>query len=258
MKVELQNSSVVVIPTLKRPEFLALTLERLSQTPEAEHLDIRIFLDTATDQQLDDVEYCRDTYLPTAEIFRAGEHISVLSGCWNILNALKSGYEMGAEFIYLVEEDVAVRPNFFQWHKEQHDSNDYFVTCARRCGHMPPDFYSNPGTCYRRDKFAQVIPHICEEYFSEPRTYLKKHFPTMDGMDGPLDDGLIRKVIRSTGGKVLCADPSVAVHQGFHYYDRLPEFKLKVGSIQDRVEQLKALLPTIDPKGRYSQDFEPY
>lgn len=250
--------STIVIPTLRRPEFLALTLERLSQAPEAEHLDVRIFLDTATKERLADVEYCRDVYFPTAEIFRAREHVKVLSGCWNILHALKEGYETGAEYIFLVEEDIMIRPNFFFWHLQKHSENDFFVTCGRRHGHMPLDFYSNPGTCYRRDKLALVMPHICPEFFADTKRYLNKHFPTMIGMDGPLDDGLIRKVIRSVNGKVLCADPSVAVHQGFRFYNRANEYKIIDGPIRSRIAQLRELLPKVNPADRYAGDFEPY
>ena len=250
--------SVVVIPTLRRPEMLALTLEKLSKTPQAEHLDVRIFLDTAPPETLEDVAYCRDTYLPTAEIFQAGEHVKVLSGCWNILNALKNGYETGADRIFLVEEDVFVAPNFFEWHWQKHSEGNHFVTCGRRHGRMPMDFYSNPGTCYTRESLGQVMPHICDDFFRDTKAYLSKHFPTMIGKDGDLDDGLIRKVQRSVNGKVTCAQPPVAFHQGFHYYNCFQEFKINGGSIQLRIAQLRHLLPTIDPHGRYTSDYEPY
>jgi hypothetical protein len=246
------------MPTLKRPEFLALSLEKLAFTPESNSLDVRIFLDTASDERLRETEYVRDTYLPTAEIFRAGEHIPVLSGCWNILQALKAGYETGAELVYLIEEDVLVRPNFFQWHEQTHASGDYFVTCGRRLNRMPLDFYSNPGTCYRRGAFSQVIPHIKEDFFKDPGGYLKKMFPKMDGMDGPLDDGLIRKVCRSVGGKVTSAEPNVAVHQGFHYYNLIDPYKNTGANIQERIEKLQELLSTVKRTDRYAGDFEPY
>jgi hypothetical protein len=244
------------MPTLKRPEFLALTLEKLSLTPEAEHMDVRICADTCTDERFQEITYVRDVYLPTAEIFRAGPHVNVLSGTWNILNSLKMGYETGAEFIFFIEEDVLVKPEFFRRHWEMHDSGDYFVTCGRRYRRMPIDFYSNPGTCYRREALGLVLPHICEEYFRVPGSYLDRVFPSMRGMDGPLDDGLIRKVQRSVNGKVLCAVPAVAVHQGFHYYNLVDEFMNRGKDIREKIEILRAMLPTIDPRGRYTSDFE--
>src|SRR5208282_417358 len=103
--------SAVVIPACKRPEFLALTLEKLSRTPEIESVDVRIFLDSGSEERLKEVEYVRDTYLPVAELFRAHTHVIAPSGTWNILGSLKAGYETGADFIYLVEEDIMCYPN---------------------------------------------------------------------------------------------------------------------------------------------------
>lgn len=238
---------------------LALTLEKLSRTPEAQYLDIRIFLDTSSDEVLSDVEYCRDTYLPTAEIFRAGEHVKVLSGCWNILKALESGYQTGAEYVFLVEEDVFVAPDFFSWHLAKHVEREHFVTCGRRHGRMPKDFYSNPGTCYSRQALTQILPHINADFFRDTRAYLDKNFPTMVGKDGNLDDGLIRKVQRSVGGRVCCADPAVAFHQGFHYYNRMGGYVNTGKTIQERIDFLRILLPTLNPKlNKYVADYEPF
>lgn len=253
----LMPRSTVVIPTRHRIEMLALTLEKLSRTPEIDRIDVRIFLDMAPPEVLDEVEYCRDMFLPPAEIFQSQEHIQVLSGCYNILGALKNGYETGAKYVFLVEEDVFVAPSFFQWHWQRHEEDDYFVTCGRRHGRMPLDFYSNPGTCYSRAALSQIVPHIGDEFFRDTKTYLDKHFPTMIGKDGNLDDGLIRKVQRTVKGKVLCAVPPIAFHQGFHYYQKFSEYKIE-GPIQTRIAKLRELLPKIDPQGRYTADYEPY
>ncbi len=250
--------SVVCIPTLKRTEFLALTLERLSQTREAEHLDVRIFVDWGINGRYEDVAYVRDTYLPTADIYQANPHVSVLSGTWNILMALKDGYESGADYIFLVEEDVMVRPNFFQWHWATQASDDYFVTCGRRHFRMPVDFYSNPGTCYRREKLAMVIPHINDEYFAGTDKYVDKHWPQFRGQDGSLDDGMIRKILKSVNGKAMCAVPPVAHHQGFRFYNRMDGFVNHGKTIQEKIESLREIVSRIDPTFRYTQDFEPF
>jgi hypothetical protein len=235
---------------------LALTLENLSKTPEADKLDVRIFLDHSPEKKLEETEYVRDKYFPAAEIFRAHIHVIAPSGSWNILGALKSGYETGSPYIFLVEEDVLIRPEFFQRHLEMQNSGDYFVTCGRRCGRMPLDFYSNPGSCYKREKLGLVVPHICMSYFANQAAYVEKHFPGMDDA-GVLDDGLIRRVMRSVGGKAIVAEPRICSHIGWHYYGRLEPWIVK-GTIEERIEQLRKMLPTVDPNGRYSRDFEVY
>jgi hypothetical protein len=247
---------ITVMPTYKRPEMLALSLEKLSQVPQANSLDVRIYLDHTTDDRLGEVEYARDEYFPTAEIYRAYNHVLLPSGVWNILHALRSGYESGADLIFMVEEDIFVRSEFIERHVEMQASGDFFVTCGRQLPNLPLDYYSNPGTCYRREKLGLVVPHINEKYFADPRGYLNRNFGVMDDA-GILDDGLIRRVMRSTGGVAKCAVPAIAFHQGFHYYDKMAQYKTS-GPIQDRIAQLRVILEKVSPDDRYTHDFEPF
>lgn len=246
------------MPTLVRTEMLALSLEKIAQTKEGQYLDVRIFLDTCPDEKLADVEYVRNVYLPTAEIFKASEHIKVLSGCYNILQSLKAGRETGKEFIFFIEEDVLIRPWYFDLHWRVHNSGQYFVVSGRRHGRMPLDFFSNPGSSYRRESLGKITPHINDEYFSNPEMYLNKHFSTTVGQDGFLDDGLIRKVQKATGGKVLCLDPPSCSHVGFRYYDRMDGYVNTGKTIQEKIVCLREMLSRIDSKNRYTMDFEPY
>jgi len=245
--------SVVVVPTFARPEFLALSLEKISQADDVPG-DVRIFLDTCSDGRLDEVEFVRDHYYPTADIFRTGFHIVVPGGSWNILHALAEGYATGAELVYFVEEDVFVRPGFFRRHIELQESGDYFVTCGRKLKNRDDSYYSNPGTCYRREKLELVMPHIGLQYFADQEGYLSRLFPHMDDA-GTLDDGLIRRVMQSVGGKVKCAVPAIASHCGFHYYGKFEQYKT-VGSIEERISQLRIILAKVDPKDKYTSDFE--
>ena len=157
----MKSDSVVVIPTCNRPEFLALVLEKLSRTPESDSIDVRIFLDSGSEARLKEVEYVRDTYLPTAEIFQAHTHVVAPSGTWNILNSLKAGYETGAAFIYLVEEDVMVlSEDFFQRHRDMQDSGDYFVNLRPALRSYADRFLSKPGYLLPQGKARpRYTPH---------------------------------------------------------------------------------------------------
>jgi hypothetical protein len=182
----------------------------------------------------------------------------VPSGSWNILQALKSGYETGAEYIAFVEEDVLVAADFFDRHLELQVSNDYFVTCGRKLPYFDDTFYSNPGTMYRREKLGLVIPHICDAYFFNQKAYIEKNFPRDDSM-GILDDGLVRHVMASVGGKAKCAVPRIASHVGWHYYGKMHQYKNE-GRLEDRIAWIREFLSDIparkaaDP--RYIGDLE--
>ena len=62
----------VVIPSCHRPELLALCLLALSGAPDCP--EVHIYADTAA--KIDEIEYVRDQYFPTATIFHAKPHIS--------------------------------------------------------------------------------------------------------------------------------------------------------------------------------------
>jgi len=243
----------VVMPTYKRLEMLALALERLRQCPESSQVEVRIHLDHSNEThvaeaRLNETEYVRDTYFPDAQIYVAKNHPLAPSGCWNILHALKAGWETGAEYIALVEEDCLVKPDFFQKHLALQASDDYFVTSGRALSYLGEDYYTNPGSCYRRDKLALVIPHINDAYFADLTGYLDRHFGQMpDG--GNLDDGLVRRVMRSVQGIAKCVSPAVVSHVGFHYYQRMQHYKNE-GSIQERVSWLREFLSDIPARKR--------
>lgn len=240
---------------------LALSLERLAAAQYVSDLDVRIYLDVAPAKTLDEVEHVRELYLPEAQIFQAAEHPEAPSGCWNILNALKSGYETGAEYVFLVEEDVMVYPDFFKWHwnaqLDHYDKeNDFVATCGRRWKYYSHDFYTNPGSCLSRKLLNEVVPHINEKFFEDRRGYMNQEFGVMDEASD-LDDGLIRRVLRHVCGEIYYPDSPVCAHQGFWAYGKFAQYKTH-GTIDERIEQLRRMLPEIDPKDRYTKDFEPY
>lgn len=232
---------------------LALTLERLSQANQRP-ADVRIYADTHAN--LEEVRFVRDTYLPEANLFHQPPHITTPSGCWNILDSIKKGFETGAEFVFLIEEDIAVYPDFFNWHWSQ---TDCLASCGRKDRHHFPLYgplYTNPGSCLRRPLLERLVPHINDDYFSRLHEYLDEHFGTWDTQSN-LDDGLIRRVIRQMDGRAVYPDTPVCAHQGFRFYNKL-DLYMNEGTIQERIAGLRKMIASIKPGDRYAADFEPY
>jgi hypothetical protein len=231
---------------------LALCLERLG---DARGLPpVSIYADTSAN--LDEIEWVRDTYLPTADIHHAKPHLEVPSGCWNILNSIKQGYLTGADRVYLVEEDVMVRPNFFEWHNSIGD--EFLASCGRKDPAFYPRYpglYTNPGSCLHRDLLDAVVPHINDDYFRRLRDYMDEKLPPKWDEHSNLDDGLIRRTIRNMQGKCAYPETPVAVHQGFHFYRKVDRF-VNEGTIEERVEGLRKMLARIKPMERYAHDLE--
>jgi hypothetical protein len=254
-----QHKSVIAIPAAKRPELLALTLEKLSaalphQSTPTSSPDVHIYADSIDETRLREIEIVRDLYLPEAFLFRAGKHVSAPSGCWNILNAIKNASRW-AESVYLVEEDVLVYPYFFQWHQSQ--------TSPASCGRRHPDkrwkyrhLYTNPGSCLRRPLLDALVPHINDEYFSDTRGYLDRTFGPWHEITH-LDDGLIRNVMRANGWEAAYGKP-VCAHIGFRGYAQLDLFQNNELDLEKRIERAREIMATTTADNPWSADFEPY
>ena len=243
------------MPTLKRPEMLALALESIDRADQAPD-DVRIYIDYTDQSKIaDEVEYVRNTYLPRATIYQAKPHVKAPSGCWNILNSLKGGYESGADTIFFIEEDVRVYHDYFTWSTRAQDSG-CFATSGRYIKRYGENYYTNPGASFRRESLALVVPHISDSFFNSRRDYLTNTFGAFEEASD-LDDGLIRHVMRSVNGFVKYPETPKVAHQGFRMYCRMEEFR-PMGKIQQRIEQLRNILKHVDPTWRFTQDFEPF
>jgi len=248
-------NEVVVIPTFARPELLALTLEKLGQIVDAPD-DVRIFLDTSSEQRVAEVGWVRDAYLPRAQIFHARPHVKAPSGSWNILHAIKSGYKTGASAVYLLEEDVLCYPYYFSWHRSQ--------TAVASCGRYHHDgrwkfrhLYTNPGACLKRPLLDALVPHICDAYFQDMRGYLDRTFGAWHEIT-QLDDGLVRNTMRQNNWLPVYPKAPVCAHIGFRAYDSLDIYKNYGLDLGTRIQRAREIMATTSNRDQYAKDFEPY
>lgn len=229
-------------------------MERLRQTNQLPD-DIRVYADFGSN--LEEIQYVAETYLPQAKVFQQPDHMQAPSGCWNILDSIKKGYETGAYRIFLIEEDIMIRPHFFDWHLSQ---TDCLASCGRKDRFHYPLYgplYTNPGSCLHRELVEQIVPHICDDYFHRLRGYLDDHFGPWDTQSN-LDDGLIRRVIRLMGGKAVYPDLPVCAHQGFRAYNKLDLYMNYETDIEKKIARLREILRNVRPTDRYTKDFDVY
>jgi hypothetical protein len=244
---------LIAIPTAKRPELLALTLQclgNISAKPE-----VHIYADSVSETALREIEQVRDLYLPEAFLFHAAPHIKAPSGCWNILNAIKSAAKF-AESVYLVEEDVLVYPYFFEWHESQ----TAVASCGRR--HYDTrwkfrDLYTNPGSCLRRPLLDALVPHICDEYFSDTRGYLDRTFGPWHEITH-LDDGLVRNVMKANGWLPAYPEKPVCAHVGFRGYRQLDIYQNNETDLLKRIKRAEELISDPPQQQIWAKDWEPY
>jgi len=251
-----RDNSVVVMPTFARPEMLAHALMHLAK---AEDLPpVHIFLDSgAPEGRLDEVRWVRDTYLPQAALHQQASHMPVTSGTWNILKSMEFGYYYGAEYVFIVEEDVMMRHDFMARHEAVRTSGNYKATCGRR---VPAffkkygDLYTNPGSCLTQKLLSVLVHHINDEYFANTGGYIRKTFGH-EPYNSSLDDGLIRMVMLETGWKCGYPEEPICAHQGFHWYDEIDIYSNR-GTIQEKIARFGRITASIKPGDRYAGDFE--
>jgi hypothetical protein len=226
--------SIVVIPTAHRPEMLAKCLQYLDTARNRPN--VHIYADNVDESRLSEIEQVRDLYLPDAFLFHAKSRPDVLSGSWNILNAIKDGARW-AENVYLVEEDVLVYPEFFEWHEAQ--TTD--ASCGRfdRYTRNRVNLYTNPGSCLRRRLLDALLPHINDEYFTDQQKYCEKYLGSEYGY---LDDGLIRRIIDKHNFTVSLAIPAVCAHIGFRLYNRASPYLNPGKTLEEKIKGLDGVL----------------
>jgi hypothetical protein len=77
----------------------------------------------------------------------------------NLATSLKNAYNTGAKRIFLVEDDIIVSPDIFEWHEAVLDDANPFVSCA---------------TALNKSAHFQINgPQAMDESYQDPSAYLK-------------------------------------------------------------------------------------
>ena len=227
----------VLVTTYNRPAYLKLCLEYLSRAEGIADKEIFIYADRGLSGQslMEMCDVVRE--FPQLEIktFIRPQH-NYQGNSYNTLEAYKEAYYSDAKFVYLVEDDVLVQPDFFRWHEAVQAQGDYLCSVAYRCSRNPlvrKDIvdstlyfesscdYASIGVAWRREKLAPIIEHAHEEYYSDLSGYLARNFPKNRFSGGYAEqDGLIMRILGATNGLVAWSFVPRCYHIGFSGYNR--------------------------------------
>jgi hypothetical protein len=121
---------VVIVPCYERPEYTRLCLEYLSRARGIENKEIWIFLDNHRETDFRKIFDAQQPNLKYASFVNCQLPHDTYGNSKNLLDGLKAAYDSGAQRIFLVEDDIIVAPDIFEWHEEILDTVDPFVSCA--------------------------------------------------------------------------------------------------------------------------------
>jgi hypothetical protein len=267
------DKDIVIVPSAWRPEFLEMCLEHLAACPELSDKQIWIVQDFKTGQEKFQEEL-NETF-SVVEKWRSifGKRLTAIlrpsnnfyGGSYSVLSALNRAYKTTAKYVFEVEDDILVSPDFFKFHERVQNAGDYFCSIA---GTFEKDsegkpfplewktnynaYFKNPacrtlGMCFKRENLGKVLEHYKPEYYTSDQTmvdYMYANFrDSKYGIECVEYDGLISRVMEQDGRPAACSCAQRARHIGIWGYHRgigLPN--MIQGTLEYRIEQYKKLL----------------
>lgn len=250
---------IVIVPTYFRPEYLTLCLEHIEAARKGRELEVRVYHDArkvAYVNAQDTQEVCNRFGYPYLTIRKPH---NAVGNTLNFLGAYADAFVSDARLVYLIEDDVLVGTDFFDWHEAIQARRDYLCSVGWHCIRNPEvkpstdpnafiesavDF-SSIGVCWKREALPPVVLHADPAYYTNPSAYLAKQFP---GSPIPPNRwveqaGLIMRVLLAGQGKRIVAWPAVprCAHIGISGYHRSkgPQF---TGNLDQKIQQLRTAL----------------
>lgn len=263
---------VVIIPTYSRPELLWLCLEYLSKCPGIGGMDVRVYVDAH------DAVRTAPPVPEINEVLARFRHLSLTvtwrerhrydGNTFNVMTAYAEVYATDAEFVYLVEDDVMVQPDFFAWHRAAQASGDWFCSIASRFlkqggrlhdGYIVDHRYASIGVCFKRANLSTIVKHAHQYYFGNMGGYLNTVFKDGRADQFTEQDGLIERIMER--GRLLSIWPTNeprAFHQGWYGYHRW-NCPRPQGTLEQRYEYVKRVTSdasTLKALARHTNDVE--
>ena len=259
---------LVLITTHNRVDYLRLCLEYLSRADGIADKEIRICVDRSgvIPREVSDVlRHFNNLDIITV---RRGYH-GFQGNSYNTLQAYKEAFESTARFVYLVENDVLVQPDFFKWHEAAQAQGDFMCSIAYRCFRnaelnrnisspeaylISPRDYASIGVCWQRDNLEPIVQHACREYYDNMSGYLEQQFPNSSLSSYYAEqDGLIMRILEKSCKQTIWPFVPRAYHIGFAGYNRLRGKRLSYDEIKKtihdkvRIEQANRNFKDIEP-----------
>lgn len=247
-------TEIIIVPAWLRPAFFLATLRRL-EIATADHAGAQFWL--ALDRRH------TSAVAEVAKGFQARhgrERVKLIErrhpyrgNSFNVLQAYRDAVAARPDLIHLVEEDVLVGADYFDFHHAAHKlAPDAFAVSAARNQNHPHDPEPDPTALYRGpeyqsiavsfrpERLAPVLAHAVPAYFSNPIAYCARRFPRTRIPRGNAEqDGLINRVVEQGKGTVIYPALPRAYHAGFVGYHRQGE--TLVGSIGEQADQILAM-----------------
>lgn len=243
-------SELVIVTAWKRPDFLSAALQRLLAADDGRQR-YWISLDRLHTRECAMVAAQFTRRLGGRATIRRRSHRHK-GNSYNVLTSYREAVSVAPDLVHLVEEDVFVGTDYFEFHRQAHQLvPDAFAVSACRNQQFPPDVnppdeqdavyphlsYQSLGVSFRLEPLAQVVQHAQHGYFARPVAYCAQKWPhSAINPNHAEQDGLIHRMIEASGRPTVYPFSPRAYHAGFVGYHR--KGSGPVGTVEDRAAYL--------------------
>ncbi len=248
-------NDIVIIPTYDRPEYLWVCLENLQRSRGIENKEIWVCEDNHEDApkhftiQMEMLATLREAnrMFGSRLLYIGRAPHDYYGNSYNVLEALRKANETEARFVYIVEDDSMVLPDFFEWNEQAQERFNPSVTCAGRINRSLNFQMNGPEAIDEtiKDPLACVRSHKAYMSWATcfPRQdlyWITKHVDHEEWRPGWEQDIFIQEFLRDAtqdGGSVWPYVPR-AYHMGWYSYHRTAGMKFN-GTLEDKVTALR-------------------
>jgi hypothetical protein len=244
------GGEIVIVPAWKRPDFLTACLQRLLIADDGRQ-QYRICLDRGFTREVGVVAEQFARQLGARALIRRRSH-RYRGNSYNVLMGYKEAVAAGPDLVHLVEEDIFVAADYFEFHRRAHElTPDTFAVSACRNQQFPREMnppdqedavyahvsYQSLGVSFRIGPIAKVVQHAQNGYFERPIAYCARHWPgTAINPNNAEQDGLIARMIEAIGWHTVYPFSPRAYHAGFVGYHH--KGAVLVGTVEQRAATL--------------------
>jgi hypothetical protein len=256
---------IVILPAWHRDDFLAATCHYIKKAKFADQHHYLFMLDRGHTQGV----FAVANEFPLDKTVILQQRHSTAGNTFNVLEGYKQGIATGlkleAELIYLIEEDIFVGEDFFDFHRRTQQQFDSFCVSAVRNQNDKDDLNGGPELVYCKNIYQSlgvswkprvlqtVLTHAKNDYYRNRKNYLLRNFPkSRFGSGWDEQDGLINRLVELKNHKCLFPFVPRAFHAGFTGYNR-PGNNLP-GTLANRVQKL--LTMTDDEMNAYARSIK--
>lgn len=231
--------NIVLIPCWQRPEMLYVTLSFIRKARYWKDNKYVFLVDAGYSPKVLDVINAFDG--DKEIVLREATKYKLTKQSFNLLKGYEYAVSQSPEYVYLIEEDIFISNDFFDWHQKAQAKEKLFCSIATKNNSRPVpaegklnDYYTchfnyqSLGVCFRTENLKLVLPHINHQYLADPVMYISRNFPKSKiGKYFCEQDGLIRR-IQEQRPELPIAYPVIprAFHGGFYGYNRTAKYKM--------------------------------